>query len=70
MALLDADYKFIWIDVVTNDGASDAQIFNSSELRECIDSGAIGFPADAPVPNNDRPSLFYIIGDDAFPLRT
>ncbi len=36
MALVDADYKFIWIDMGGNDSASNAQIFNSSELRECI----------------------------------
>ncbi len=70
MALVDADYKFIWIDVVANGSDSDAQIFNSSELRECIESGDIGLPADAPVPNDDRPTPFFIIGDDAFPLHT
>ncbi len=70
MALVDADYKFIWIDVGANGCASDAQIFNSSELCECIESGDIGLPADAPVPNDDRPTPFFIIGDDAFPLRT
>ncbi len=39
MALVDADYKFIWIVLGDNGSASDAQIFNSSELRECIESG-------------------------------
>ncbi len=70
MVLVDADNKFIWIDVGANGRASDAQIFNSSELCECIESGDIGFPADAPVPNDDRPTPFFIIGDDTFPLRT
>ncbi len=70
MALVDADYKFIWIDVGDNGCASDAQIFNSSELRECMESGDIKLPDDAPVPNDDRPISFFIIGDDAFPLHT
>ncbi len=30
MALVDTDYKFIWIDVGANGSASDAQIFQSS----------------------------------------
>ncbi len=34
MALVDAHYKFIWIDVGANGSASDAHIFNSSELYE------------------------------------
>ncbi len=70
MAIVDADYKFIWIDVGTSGSASDAQICNSSELRECIESGDIGLPVDVPLPNNDRPTPFFIIGDDKFPLRT
>ncbi len=70
MALVDADYKFIWIDVGTNGSASDAQIFNSSELRDCIENGAIGLPADALVPNDDKPTPFFIIGDNAFPFHT
>ncbi len=67
MALVDADYKFIWIDVGANGSASNAQIFNSSQLRECIESGDIGLPADVPLPNDDRPTPFFII-DDAVPM--
>ncbi len=63
-------HKFIWIDLDANGCASNAEIFNSSELRECIESGDIVLPADAPVTNNNRPIPFFIIGDDAFPLRT
>ncbi len=37
MALVDAKYKFICIDVGDNGCASDAQIFNSSELCESIE---------------------------------
>ncbi len=70
MAFVDTDYKFIWIDVGANGSASDAQIFNFSELREYIESGDIGLPADVPLPNDDRPTPFFIIGDDAFPLYT
>ncbi len=70
IALVDTDYKFIWIDVGANGSASDAQIFNSSKLSECMESGDIGLPADVPLPNDDRPTPFFIIGDDAFPLRT
>ncbi len=55
MALVDTDYKFIWIDVGANGSASDAQI---------------GLPAAVPLPNDDRSTPFFIIGNDAFPLRT
>ena len=39
LGLVDADYKFLWVDVGANGSASDAQLFNSCELKEAIDSG-------------------------------
>ncbi|KAJ8024979.1 Protein ANTAGONIST OF LIKE HETEROCHROMATIN PROTEIN 1 [Holothuria leucospilota] len=69
LAVVDADYKFIWVDVGANGGASDSQIFNSSELRECIEDGSINFPPPDTLPNDDEPIEYFIIGDDAFPLR-
>lgn len=70
LALVDANYKFLWVDVGANGSASDAQIFNQGELKDCILDSTIGFPPDDPIPNDDRPLPYYIIGDDAFPLRS
>ena len=70
MALVDADYKFILIDTGANGSASDAAIFNHSEMKEIIENGTIGFPAADPLPNDDRSMPYFIIGDDVFPLRT
>ena len=36
MALVDADYKFIWADIGGMGSTSDAQIYNTSELKECV----------------------------------
>ena len=41
-----------------------------SEMKEVIENCTIGFPAADPLPNDDRPMPYFIIGDDAFPLRT
>ncbi len=68
MAHVDADYKFIWIDVGANGSASDIQIFHSSERYECIETGQIGLPPAVPVPNDDRPMPFFIIGNDALAM--
>ncbi len=37
MALVDGDYKFIWVDVGSNGPSSDAQIFEDCELKHVID---------------------------------
>ena len=71
MALVDGDYKFIWVDIGANGSASDAAIFNHSEMKEVIENDTICFPAADPLPNDDRPMPYFIIGNYAFPpLRT
>jgi hypothetical protein len=34
MALVDADYKFLWIDVGSDGSSNDASIYNGLELKE------------------------------------
>ena len=70
MALVDADYKFLWVEVGSNGSASDAQVFNAGLLKKFIESGDINFPSSQPLPNDDKDMPYFIIGDDAFALRT
>lgn len=70
MALVDAKYKFIWVDIGGLGSMSDCQIFNASELKECLENCTIGFPESEPLPFDDRDTPYFILGDDAFGLRT
>ena len=70
LALIDADYKFIWAEVGANGSSSDAQIFNDCELREVIENGTIGFPDPEPLTGGTRDVPYFIVGDDAFPMRS
>jgi hypothetical protein len=69
-ALVDADYKFIWADVSGKGAASDAQVFNDSDLKTCMDDGTIGFPPPEPLTNDTEDVPYFLVGDDAFALRT
>ena len=70
LALVDSDYKFIWADVGSNGSSSDCGVFNVSPLRPALESGDIGFPAPSPMANNDKDMQYFLVGDDASPLRT
>ena len=70
MALVDADYKFRWVNIGAQGVCSDAQIWNQCELKNAIERGVIGIPPAAPLPGDDRPMSYYIIADDAFGTNT
>ena len=64
LALVVADYRFLWADVRSNGCCSEAQIFNVCQLKQ-ISDGTIGFPNADPLPGDDRD-----MSHDAFALRT
>lgn len=71
MALVDANYKFIAIDVGAYGRNSDGGIFANSNLGKAIASNSLNFPTDACLPGADQlgPVPYAIIGDEAFPLQ-
>jgi hypothetical protein len=70
LALVDADYKFMWIDIGANGSTSDCAVFNSSELKDALDDGTLGLLPAEPLPGDDRPMPYFLVGDDAFALST
>ncbi len=70
LAICDADYKFIWVDVGAQGSASDAQIFNHTNLERAIEENWMDIPGDAPLPQDDGDTPYFFIGDDAFALKT
>jgi hypothetical protein len=70
LGLVDADYKFLWSNVGAPGSESDCGIFNDSNLEPSLREGTLGLPAPAPLPHDDRDTPYFMVGDDAFPLRT
>ena len=69
LALVDADYKFIYIDVGKKGCSSDGGIFYDTPLREGLQNDTLGLPDSEPLPGDDVPLPYFVIGDDAFALR-
>ena len=70
MALVDANYQFLYVDVGANGGGSDGGVFSRTTLRTHLDNDTLGLPPPDPLPNDDKDFPYFIAGDEAFPLRS
>ena len=48
LALVDADYKFLWVNAGASESSSDAQIFNCSKLKRSIENETLALPPPEP----------------------
>ena len=68
MAMCDAAYRFIYVSIGSYGRDNDASIFSQSELYERFERGDLNIPLPGPILN--KPTPYYIIGDDIFALKT
>ncbi|XP_022910414.2 uncharacterized protein [Onthophagus taurus] len=69
LALVDANKKFIAVDVGAFGKNSDARIFQNSNMGQSLREGNFNMPPPKPLPDgNNLPHV--IVGDEAFPLCT
>ena len=57
LALVDADYKFLWVNVGASGSSSDAQIFNCSKLKKRILNRSVGPPPEPLGPGGAESTL-------------
>lgn len=68
LALVDADYKFMYVDVGCNGRVSDGGVFKNSFLFKVLEDQTLHIPQPQPLPGRTTPIPFMIVADDAFPL--
>lgn len=68
LALADANYNFIYIDVGCNGRHSDGGIFKNSTLYKALQEGILNIPPDEPLPKRKKSVPYIMLGDDAFAL--
>ena len=68
LALVDANYKFIIIDVGSYGKEGDSGIFNKSIMGQAIREGKMKFPMDKSLPGSNVTAPHVIVGDEAFRL--
>ena len=67
LALVDANYKFIYVDIGCNGRISDGGVFRNSSLSTAIDENILNIPPPRKVGASVLP--YVIVADDAFPLK-
>ena len=55
MALVDADYKFIYIDVGCNGRVNDGGVFKNSTLYSALENETLNIPSPSPMEDNGMP---------------
>lgn len=69
LALVDAQYKFIMIDVGAYGRNSDGGIYEKSLMGKLFEQKALNVPQDEPLSVNSQPMPYTIVADAAFPLK-
>lgn len=69
-AVVDANYKFIAVEVGGGDEQSDDGAFQCSKLNELLSNGNYSVPPPARMPGSDEILPNVMIGNETYPLKT
>ena len=71
MVLVDANYRFIYVDIGEYGSNSDANVFQFSKFGMKYMEGRMDTPPNKQLPNypNEGPMPHVIVADEAFPLK-
>ena len=70
LALIDAGYTFLYVDIGANGTCSDGGVFKDTSLYYALEEGTAGLPEPQLIHNDDQPMSFCIVCDDAFDTST
>ncbi|KAM4026934.1 uncharacterized protein ACNLHF_008145 [Anomaloglossus baeobatrachus] len=68
MAVADAHYKFIAIDVGAYGSTGDSRVLRTSQIGLQVLQDCVTLPAPQPLPGSTDPLPFVMVSDEAFPL--
>lgn len=66
MAIVDAKYNFIYVNIGSKGSASDGGIFNSTPFYQKMMNNQLNIPENQRLPGRDVPVPYCLIADDAF----
>ena len=69
LAVVDHDYKFVYIDVGCQGRVGDAGVFQNSQLYKALETNSLDIPPAQAIGATDIVVPYVFVGDEAFPLR-
>ncbi|XP_018376011.1 PREDICTED: putative nuclease HARBI1 [Trachymyrmex cornetzi] len=70
LAVCDANYIFTLVDVGAFGSQSDGGVYKSSAFGEAMDNNELGVSDDTNLSGTDIKFPYYLVGDEAFPLKS
>lgn len=68
MAVVDSNYKFMYVNVGAQGRMSDAGIFNNCRFFRAIQKNELGLPCQEFLAGTELSIPYMVVADDAFPL--
>lgn len=69
MAICDAEYKFLYVDIGVNGRVSDGGTFGKCTFAAALENGELNLPPPKPLPGREIEVPHVFIADDAFALK-
>ena len=69
LAVVDANYKFLYVDIGCNGRVSDGGVFKNSALFSGLENNTLNIPTPKPILQQHKAIPYMIVADDAFPLK-
>lgn len=66
LGIVDADYRFLWVNMGANGSTSDCAVFNTTDLKTAFENNTIGLPSDDKLPGDDMDTSYFLV---AFPQK-
>lgn len=70
MAIVNANYEFLMVDVGTNGRVSDGGVVYNTKFWELLQNNKLNIPKPSKLPDTDVSCPYVFVGDDAFALGT
>lgn len=68
LALVDTNYKFIYVDIGAYGKECDSTVFQNSNLYDLLKKGQLSIPPPKPLPGFQKEIPFVFVADEGLPL--